>query len=204
MWLFVTAWTVAHQIPLSMGFSRQEYWVGCHALLQGVFPTQGSSPHLLDLLHWQPDSLPLAPPGMDVVRFTKVFVLSGPQGLIHILVDEPLRWSPLKHLLTFDKPSEKRNSPLAFLLQKPNERWQDCPPYVKTPIRDVCRSSVKEFIMIPLTAHSPRWPETGAHKVKSFYLHGVDAWEALQHLAWENLLRCPWLAHVAKSSPVFF
>ena len=33
--LFVTLWTVAHQAPLSMGFSRQEYWVGCHALLQG-------------------------------------------------------------------------------------------------------------------------------------------------------------------------
>ena len=27
-WLFVTPWTVAHQAPLSMGFSRQEYWSG--------------------------------------------------------------------------------------------------------------------------------------------------------------------------------
>ena len=26
VWLFVTLWTVAHQVPLSMGFSRQEYW----------------------------------------------------------------------------------------------------------------------------------------------------------------------------------
>ena len=26
--LFVTAWTAAHQAPLSMGFSRQEYWSG--------------------------------------------------------------------------------------------------------------------------------------------------------------------------------
>ena len=25
---FVTPWTVAHQAPLSMGFSRQEYWGG--------------------------------------------------------------------------------------------------------------------------------------------------------------------------------
>ena len=37
-------WTVAHQAPLSMGFSRQGYWSGCHALLQGIFPTQGSNP----------------------------------------------------------------------------------------------------------------------------------------------------------------
>ena len=26
--LFVTLWTVAHQAPLSVGFSRQEYWSG--------------------------------------------------------------------------------------------------------------------------------------------------------------------------------
>ena len=32
---FVTPWTVARQAPLSMGFSRQEYWSGCHSLLQG-------------------------------------------------------------------------------------------------------------------------------------------------------------------------
>ena len=37
--------------------------VGCHALLQGIFPTQGSNPDLLCLLHWQVGSLPLAPPG---------------------------------------------------------------------------------------------------------------------------------------------
>ena len=39
--------------------------VGCHALLQGIFPTQGSNTHLLrllHLLHWQANSLPLAPP----------------------------------------------------------------------------------------------------------------------------------------------
>ena len=34
--------TVARQPPLSMGFSRQEYWRGgCHAVSQGIFPTQG-------------------------------------------------------------------------------------------------------------------------------------------------------------------
>ncbi|KAB0361322.1 hypothetical protein FD754_005478, partial [Muntiacus muntjak] len=37
---------------------------GCHPLLQGIFPTQGSNHHLLCLLHWQAGSLPLAPPGM--------------------------------------------------------------------------------------------------------------------------------------------
>ena len=37
--------------------------VRCHVFLQGIFPAQGSNPHLLCLLHWQAGSLPLAPPG---------------------------------------------------------------------------------------------------------------------------------------------
>jgi len=36
--------------------------VGCHALLQGIFPTQGSNLHLC-LLPWQAGSLPLLPSG---------------------------------------------------------------------------------------------------------------------------------------------
>ena len=51
------------QAPLSMGSSKQEYWNGGHALLQRIFPNQGSNPCLLHLLLWQIDSLPLAPPG---------------------------------------------------------------------------------------------------------------------------------------------
>ena len=45
------------------GILRQEYWNGCHALLQGIFLTQGLNPHLLHLLQWQAGSLPLAQPG---------------------------------------------------------------------------------------------------------------------------------------------
>ena len=37
--------------------------VGCHALLQGIFLTQGLNLSLLCLLHWQAGSLPLVPPG---------------------------------------------------------------------------------------------------------------------------------------------
>ena len=38
--LFETPWTVAHQAPLSMRFSRQEYRNGCHFLLRGIFLTR--------------------------------------------------------------------------------------------------------------------------------------------------------------------
>ena len=48
--LFSTLWTVAHQTPLSMGFSRQEYWSG----LPGDLPAPRIEPAcLLLLLHWQ-------------------------------------------------------------------------------------------------------------------------------------------------------
>ena len=46
--------------------------VGCHLLLQGIFPTQGSNPRLLCLPHWQADSLPLAPRGKPPNRSASV------------------------------------------------------------------------------------------------------------------------------------
>ena len=39
--LFVTLWRVAHQAPLSMGFSRQEYWSGLQCPPAGDLPDQG-------------------------------------------------------------------------------------------------------------------------------------------------------------------
>ena len=42
--LFVTPWTVAHQSPLSMGFSRQEYWSGLPFPSPGDFPNPGIEP----------------------------------------------------------------------------------------------------------------------------------------------------------------
>ena len=57
--LFVTPWTVAHQAPLPMGFSRQEYSMasGLPWPPQGIFPTQRLNPRLL---HRQVDSLLLS------------------------------------------------------------------------------------------------------------------------------------------------
>ena len=51
--LFATPWTVAHRAPLSMASPGRNTGVGCRALLQGIFPTRGSNPPLLRLLHWQ-------------------------------------------------------------------------------------------------------------------------------------------------------
>ena len=51
-----------HQPPWSVGFSGKNTGVDCHTLLQGIFLIQRSNSCLLWLLHWQVDSLPLAPP----------------------------------------------------------------------------------------------------------------------------------------------
>ena len=45
--LSTTLWTIVHQAPLSMGFSRQNTGVGSHFLFQRTFPAQGSSQCLL-------------------------------------------------------------------------------------------------------------------------------------------------------------
>ena len=61
---FATLWTVAHQAPLSIGCSRQEYWSGMPCPPPpGDLPNQGLNPHLFCLLHQWAGSLPLMPPG---------------------------------------------------------------------------------------------------------------------------------------------
>ena len=42
--LFVTIWAIAHQAPLSMGFSRQEYWSGLPCSPPGDLPDPGIEP----------------------------------------------------------------------------------------------------------------------------------------------------------------
>ena len=60
---FVTHWTVVFQAPLSMGFSRREYWSGLPFPPPRDLPYWGMEPCLLCLQHWQSGSLPLAPSG---------------------------------------------------------------------------------------------------------------------------------------------
>ena len=67
VWLFETPWTVAGQAPLSMGFTRQEYWTGSEDL-----PNPGTEPRSVSL---QADSLPSELPGQAalVISLTLMF-----------------------------------------------------------------------------------------------------------------------------------
>ena len=57
---FATTWTIACQAALSVGFPKQEY---CSGL--SFPPNPGTEPHLLCLLHWQADPLPLCHLGAE-------------------------------------------------------------------------------------------------------------------------------------------
>ena len=103
---FASPWTADCQAPLSMGFSRQEYWSGLPCPpLQGIFPTQGWNPHLLCLLHRQAGSLPLGPPGKPVISSCSHIFSSRSRSdsrlCIHLLYDirqttQPL-WAQFPH-----------------------------------------------------------------------------------------------------------
>ena len=64
--LFATPWTVAYQLPLSMGFSRQEYWSGLPFPFPGDLPNPGIEPESSAL---QADTLPSEPPGKSIVQW---------------------------------------------------------------------------------------------------------------------------------------
>ena len=63
-------WTVARQAPLSMGFSRQEYWSGLPRPPSGDLPDPGIE--LACLLHLQVASFPLSSPGKPLSQQHKL------------------------------------------------------------------------------------------------------------------------------------
>ena len=60
----------AHQAPLSMGFSRQEYWSGLPFPSPGDLPNPGSEPRSPTL---QADSLPAEPPGKPTSTYNSLW-----------------------------------------------------------------------------------------------------------------------------------
>ena len=73
--LFATPWTVAYQVPPSMGFSRQEYWSGLPFPSPGDLPDPGIEPESPAL---QADALTSEPPGSppdSLGRFIPVYFI---------------------------------------------------------------------------------------------------------------------------------
>ena len=81
--LFVTLWTIACQAPLSMGFSRQEYWSGLLCSPPGYLPHPGIKPMSLEAPPLQTDSLPLTHRGKPIYR---LYIHTYTQTYIYIYI----------------------------------------------------------------------------------------------------------------------
>ena len=90
----------------SRNFPGKNTGAGCHFLLQGIFPTQGSNPSLLSLLHWQANSLPLSPLGSPIepsvratIKEATAITLLKEEWILHFLIIFPHRPFITKNLL---------------------------------------------------------------------------------------------------------
>ena len=103
--------TVARQAPLSMDSPGKNTGVGCYALLQGIFPTQGLNPHLLCPLHWQAGSLPLAALGKPIskcavgnknptfiIAMCQVSLLALDINSLYLCINQCVRYNYYPHL----------------------------------------------------------------------------------------------------------
>ena len=75
VWLFVTLWTITHQAPLYMEFSRQEYWSGLPCPPSGDLPDPGIEPtSLMSPALAGRSSLPLVSPGKPDISHSSFLI----------------------------------------------------------------------------------------------------------------------------------
>ena len=107
--LFVIPWTIQPtRLLCPWDLPGRNTGVGCHALLQGIFLTQGSNPRLLFFLHWQAASLSLVPPRSSFEGYAQSWLTIG----------DPIEYSP---------PGEGDGTPLKYsCLENPMDggAWQ--------------------------------------------------------------------------------
>ena len=70
--LFASPWTVAHQAPLSMEFSRQEYWSGLPFPTPGYLPNPGIEPAYLASPTLAGGFFTTVPPGAGYTAMYKI------------------------------------------------------------------------------------------------------------------------------------
>ena len=92
VWLCVTLWTAAHRAPLSIGFSRQEYWSGL------LFPSPGDIVFNLIYFNWR----------IITLQYCDGFAIHQHRSAIGIHVS-PSSWTPLL-LLSSPHPSRLSQS----------------------------------------------------------------------------------------------
>ena len=129
----MTLWTVAHQTPLSMGSSRQEYWSGSPFSSPGDLSDLGIKSTSLGLLHWQAYSLPLSHEGILEHIFCCCCCCCCCE-VASVVSDSvrPQRWQPTRLCHPWDSPGKNTGVGCHFLLQcmkvkSEREVAQSCP-----------------------------------------------------------------------------
>ena len=110
--LLVTLWAVAHQSPLSNGFSAKNVRVGYHAFFKGVFLTQGSNSQLFTSTtladgFFTTSALWKALVGIQfkaIPSFLAIQVCSSQPAALNILLGKEILWKTLHCLANPVKP----------------------------------------------------------------------------------------------------
>ena len=106
-------WTVAHYAPLSMGFSRQEYWSGLPFPPPGDLPDPGIEPWapVPDCCRQTPalqaNSLPTEPPGKAILWFLNIFYICYPTLVAQTVKCLPTMREMWVQSLGWEDPLEK-------------------------------------------------------------------------------------------------
>ena len=121
VWLFATPWTVAHQTPLSLGFSRQEYWS------RFPFPSAGDPNPGIELMSLtspvlQAGPLPLASPGKPRLDYTAATTNSNFSGLTQQKFTSHCALHPGQVIRGFCSAQERLPSTQAFITYSPRKR----------------------------------------------------------------------------------
>ena len=104
-WFFVTPWTVAHQAPLSMGFSRQEYWSGLSFPPPGDLPSPGTEPMSLAFPALQVDPLSLSHRGSPsiFIQSSIIWALKRKEVVKHSTI-----WMNLEYIMLRERYQTKK------------------------------------------------------------------------------------------------
>ena len=145
VWLFTTLCAIACQATWSMGFSRQEYWSGLPCPLPGDLPKPG-----IELLNWQADSLPLAPPGKPKDIFSSV-------QFSHSVVSSSL-WS---HGLQHIRPPCPSPTPGVYSDSCPSSWW--CHPTISSSV-------------VPFSSCLQSFPASGSFQMSQFFIRWPKYW----------------------------
>ena len=160
VWFFATLWTVVYQAPLSMGFSRQEYWSGLPCPPPGDLPDPGIKPVSL----------------MSPTLAGGFFITSATwQAMVHqfqfqfsrSVVSDSLQPHELQHT----RPPCPLPTPGVYLNSCPLSRW--CHPTISSSV-------------IPFSSHPQSFPASGSFEMSQLFTSGGQSIWCMDHGKWNE------------------